>query len=74
MVTKISVIVPTYDREEHLKRLVTSFLNQTYRNTELLIGDDSNIPSAYLEEMSRLNENIHYFHYSSRVSVNSKKS
>ncbi len=37
---KVSVIIPTYNREATLKRAVESVLNQTYTDFELIIVDD----------------------------------
>ncbi|MCK9484616.1 MAG: glycosyltransferase [Candidatus Marinimicrobia bacterium] len=37
---KISVIIPTYNREASLGRAIESVLNQTYRNFELIVIDD----------------------------------
>ena len=37
---KISVILPTYNREASLGRAIESVLNQTYRNFELIVIDD----------------------------------
>lgn len=36
----ISIITPTYNRAEFLKRAVSSVLNQTYGNFEMIIADD----------------------------------
>jgi glycosyltransferase involved in cell wall biosynthesis len=36
----ISIILPTYNRSELIKRCVNSVLNQTYSNWELIISDD----------------------------------
>jgi len=38
--TKISVIIPTYNRANLLKRAIDSVINQTYKNWELLIVDN----------------------------------
>lgn len=38
--TLISVITPTYNRAAFLKRAISSVLNQTYRNFEMIIADD----------------------------------
>lgn len=37
---KISVIIPTYNREETIKRSIASVLNQSYNDFELIIIDD----------------------------------
>jgi len=37
---KISVVIPTHDRPELLKRAVASVQNQTYKNFELIVIDD----------------------------------
>lgn len=37
----ISVIIPTYNRIEMLKRAVQSVLKQTYKNYEIIIIDDN---------------------------------
>lgn len=49
----ISVIMPVYNAEKYIRRSLESMLNQTYRNLEILIGDDAstdrsvNIISSY---------------------------
>lgn len=40
MKDKISVIVPIYNREKYLERCVTSIINQTYENLEIILVDD----------------------------------
>jgi len=37
----VSIILPTYNREKYIKRAINSALNQTYKNLELIIIDDS---------------------------------
>jgi len=37
---KISVVIPTYNRERFLKRAIESVLNQTFQDFELIIVDD----------------------------------
>ena len=37
---KISIIIPVYNTERYLERCITSLLNQTYKNLELIFVDD----------------------------------
>ncbi|MBH8551189.1 glycosyltransferase family 2 protein [Nostocaceae cyanobacterium CENA357] len=61
----ISVIIPTYGREETLRDSVVDVLNQDYPNFEVLVVDQSpkHKPEvqAYLEEMAALGK-IKWFH------------
>jgi glycosyltransferase involved in cell wall biosynthesis len=36
----VSVIIPTYNRPEYLKQAITSALNQTYQNIEIIVSDN----------------------------------
>ncbi|MCM1425830.1 MAG: glycosyltransferase [Eubacterium sp.] len=38
--TKVSVVIPTYNRANTIKRAIDSVLNQTYKDFELIIVDD----------------------------------
>jgi len=37
---KVSILIPTYNREEKLKIAIKSSLNQDYENLEVIVGDD----------------------------------
>lgn len=45
---KVSVVMPTYKRDqEYLSRALSSLLNQTYKNIEILLIDDNPVDSEY---------------------------
>jgi glycosyltransferase involved in cell wall biosynthesis len=51
MSTKVSIIIPTYNREELLPIAIDSVINQTFLNWELLIIDDGSTDGT--EEVAR---------------------
>ena len=40
---KVSVIVPVYKVEEYLESCVSSIINQTYENLEIILVDDEDV-------------------------------
>jgi len=38
--TKISIIVPVYNKEEHLEETIFSLLNQTFNDFEIIAIDE----------------------------------
>jgi glycosyltransferase involved in cell wall biosynthesis len=56
----VSIILPTYNRAELIKRCVNSVLNQTYGNWELIISDDGSEDEtpAVAEECTKLDSRI----------------
>ena len=56
----VSIILPTYNRSELIKRCVNSVLNQTYSNWELIISDDGSKDEtpAIAEECTKLDSRI----------------
>lgn len=59
---KVSIVIPTYNRFEMLKRAIRSVLRQTFTDYEILVMDDystdetSNIPALFFH-----NDHIRYF-------------
>lgn len=43
---KISVIVPIYNTEEYLDRVISSLINQTYKNIEIILIDDGSTDNS----------------------------
>ena len=43
----VSIIIPTYKRNEKLKKAIESILKQTYQNIEIIVVDDNNPNTEY---------------------------
>ncbi|MHC1682477.1 MAG: glycosyltransferase [Clostridiaceae bacterium] len=58
----VSILIPTYNRPEFLKIALESAVNQTYRNIEIIICDDStnNITNEMINSEYRNSEKIIY--------------
>lgn len=48
MKQKVSVIIPAYNAEKYISRMLESILNQTYDNIECIIIDDGSIDNTYI--------------------------
>ena len=61
-IPKVSVIMPTFNRLDLLKKSLDSILNQSYTNYELIIIDDcsSDGTKEFLEQKSKLDQRIIY--------------
>lgn len=72
---KVSVIIPTYKRDvNYLSRAVVSVLNQTHKNTEIIVVDDSpnnyrkRIEIAdYMDSVMKNNSNVIYLQNKSNM-------
>lgn len=58
---KVSVIITTYKRAAMLSKAIDSVLEQTYKNTEVVIVDDNNPDSKYRKETEIIMENYKTF-------------
>lgn len=67
---KISVIVPAYEtKEEYLWEMITSVINQTYSNWELIIADASS-SNAVFDVMGRFQDDrIHYVRLNENLGI-----
>lgn len=62
----VSIIIPTYGRATTLKRSIESVLNQSYKNTEIIVVDDNNPGTEgriTTENMMKKYNNNHKIHY-----------
>lgn len=61
---KISVIIPTYNRGEFIKKTINSVLNQTIKNFELIIVDDGSTDNTkeIIEEFIKKDDRVKYFY------------
>ena len=67
----ISVITPTCDRQRYLQGLYRTYTAQTYQHRELLVYDDSSVPSAF---MCRLDDpTVRYFHRPPGLTIGEKR-
>lgn len=71
MLEKVSLITPTYAREQFLPLLYQIITRQDYPNLEWLVFDDSPRPSPFLEALS--DPRVHYFHQPERLSIGEKR-
>lgn len=59
----VSILIPTYNQTKFLKLAIDSALNQTYKNTEIVICDDSttNDVQELVEEYMKITDKIRYY-------------
>lgn len=61
----VSILIPTYNRPEYFQFALDSVLNQTYKNIEIIIGDDSTnneTEKLVMEKYIKVYDNIKYYH------------
>lgn len=57
----VSVLIPTYNRLEYFRKALNSALNQTYKNIEIIVTDDSTNDEVYKYIQSLKYSNIFYY-------------
>ncbi len=61
--TTVSVIIPTYNRSEKLKRSINSVLNQTFADFELIVVDDCSTDKTQLVVTNIKDKRIKYLRH-----------
>lgn len=59
--SKVSVIIPTYNREKYISEAIDSVLNQTYKDYEIIVVDDGSTDKTK-EVLTKYNDKIRYFY------------
>lgn len=68
---KVSLITPTFQREQFHPRIFRCFESQTYPDVEWLLLDDSPSPSRFLSETRH--DRVKYFHVPERMRIGDKR-
>ncbi len=68
---KISVVVPTKNRQHFFRPLYECFCEQTYPDKELIVLDDSMQPSTYFRSVG--DARVRYFHAAGGMSLGRKR-
>lgn len=55
----VSIVIPTYKRTVFLEKAITSALEQTYKNIEVIVVNDNNIDDEFFLETNRIVEKFH---------------
>lgn len=70
MAPKVSILIPSYNRPCYFKQALQSALDQTYRDFEIIVSDDSDTDEIrkIVEEIRNTTEfHINYFHNEKRL-------
>jgi GT2 family glycosyltransferase len=62
---KFSIVIPTYNREKDLNKCLDSILNQTVLPSEVIIIDDGDLVSSFIEKIKHdfINLNVNLVYY-----------
>src|SRR3978361_2118037 len=68
---RVSVVTPTFGRERYLAGLYQGFAAQTHQDRELLVFDDSPVPSAFFARLA--GPRVRYLHAPERLTIGEKR-
>lgn len=59
----ISVLIPTYNQENFIQQTIMSGMNQTYKDIEILVGDDASTDGTaqVVEKLAKQDDRIKLF-------------
>lgn len=65
----VSIIIPVYNREKYINHAIESAINQTYKNIEIIIGDNNSTDNTWniLKEWERKDNRIKIFQNTTNV-------
>ena len=65
----VSIVLPTYNRVNLLKKALSSLVNQTYKNIEILVGDNHSEDGTeeYMREEAAKDPRIKYFRWDENI-------
>ena len=65
----VSVIIPTYNRPDYLKKSLESAVNQTYRNLEIIVSDNASEVSPEELVKSFNDSRIHFYRHERNIGM-----
>jgi glycosyltransferase involved in cell wall biosynthesis len=67
----IDVLIPVYNGEKYIEKCLTSLLNQTYKDINIIVADDGSTDKTakILENYSKNHSNIKVFHKNNESSI-----
>ena len=69
---KVSIIIPTRNRLNLLPEIIKCYANQTWKNRELLILDDTPGGEKRIKNLEKLGKNIHIYHSNKSLNIEAK--
>lgn len=60
----VSVVVPVYNVENYIEKCVSSLINQTYKNIEIILVDDGSPDGSYtiIDGLAKMDQRIYVIH------------